>query len=314
MGNTKEAEMAGKRLDWWVQKLMYERGLDHLRRYIEKPFCELVTLAEYGKFVTWFEERRNGPDLAPAFEILGMLFGRGAVYCLPVLVWRGSGPLMVFDVSHVSEDERAQRVGEYKLITHEVEAFMRVPMADETVDVWVNFDVGAPPYGVRGNAQLSVANRVVEFNESSKPQLLRSEREAFEGVASMLRIGLTYVIENAGAHPVEISPPPQPSGRSRKRQRMQRRWQREPWLREDLKTVIWIDFAQAKTRYGYRGGSHVSPRPHQRRGHWRTYRAEKWGVRRGTRQWVRPTWVGDPEWVHHGRHYKVITAEGATHD
>lgn len=44
--------------------------------------------------------------------------------------------------------------------------------------------------------------------------------------------------------------------------------------------------ARARTDRGPAGGSHASPRAHERRGHWRTLPTG--------RVWVRPCWVGDP--------------------
>lgn len=75
----------------------------------------------------------------------------------------------------------------------------------------------------------------------------------------------------------------------------------KPWLREDLPTVILIDPSKAR-EYGHRvdrGGTHASPIPHQRRGHWRRLDDDR-------RVWVRPSWVGDPEWRYQGSRYRVV--------
>ena len=82
----------------------------------------------------------------------------------------------------------------------------------------------------------------------------------------------------------------------------------KPWTRNDLKTVIVIDLAEAK-RYGHRidrGGSHASPSPHVRRGHYATLRAKRFGLNVGKRVWRKQAWVGDTEWVFDGSHYRVV--------
>jgi hypothetical protein len=87
----------------------------------------------------------------------------------------------------------------------------------------------------------------------------------------------------------------------------------KPWTREDLPTVLLMNLAESR-QYGHRvdrGGSHASPHPHTRRGHYASlvdpkFRRNEDGTVR--RVWVRPAWVGDSEWVFEGRQYKVIGA------
>ena len=44
---------------------------------------------------------------------------------------------------------------------------------------------------------------------------------------------------------------------------------------------------------------------HHRRAHWRTLRAAKWGKNQGKRIFVKPTWVGPPEWKEGNQTYKI---------
>lgn len=83
---------------------------------------------------------------------------------------------------------------------------------------------------------------------------------------------------------------------------------KKPWTRQDLPRIILLDPTQAKL-YGHRTetrGTHASPIPHQRRGHWATLRSEKWTHMKGKRVWRKPAWVGDQDWVFKGNQYKVI--------
>ena len=57
-------------------------------------------------------------------------------------------------------------------------------------------------------------------------------------------------------------------------------------------------------RKAHQGGTHASPRQHERRGHWRTYRS-------GKRVWVKNCVVGDPS-LGHVKHAYVVT-QGAPH-
>lgn len=86
----------------------------------------------------------------------------------------------------------------------------------------------------------------------------------------------------------------------------------KPWTRDDLPYFILIDPNRAR-EYGRKeseqGGSHASPRPHSRRGHWRELRAERYeremdGSAR--RVWIKPVWIGAMEWVDQGQSYKVV--------
>ena len=83
----------------------------------------------------------------------------------------------------------------------------------------------------------------------------------------------------------------------------------KPWTREDLPRVILIDPADTgryRTETGSADGSHASPRPHARRAHYRTLRAERFKENRGRRIAIRQAWIGDAQWEHAGQIYKVL--------
>jgi len=85
----------------------------------------------------------------------------------------------------------------------------------------------------------------------------------------------------------------------------------KPWLDERLPQIILIDPNRVNEFRDGRptaGGTHASPRPHQRRGHWKTLSAERFKEARGKRLWIKPTWVGDTEWECDGQVYKVLPA------
>jgi len=113
-------------------------------------------------------------------------------------------------------------------------------------------------------------------------------------------------IDAASKHFVEVTRIPNP-GKPQKP-----RHDKKPWTRDDLHEVILIDLAEAK-KYGHRvdrGGSHASPIPHTRRGHYATLRADRFGANRGKRVWRKPAWIGDTEWIFEGRQYRVISPPG----
>jgi len=63
----------------------------------------------------------------------------------------------------------------------------------------------------------------------------------------------------------------------------------------------------------HQGGTHAAPRRHERKGHYRTLKADrfkyhpKYGVENGI--YIRPTWVGDKEVVVEGNRYTVIVKD-----
>lgn len=84
---------------------------------------------------------------------------------------------------------------------------------------------------------------------------------------------------------------------------------RKPWLSPATRRIILLDPLKAR-QYGHRidrGGTHASPHPHQRLGHWANLRHERYKNKRGERIWVKPAWVGDREWVFEGNRYRVLS-------
>lgn len=51
---------------------------------------------------------------------------------------------------------------------------------------------------------------------------------------------------------------------------------------------------------------HGARRPHERRGHWRLLKAERFTKKRGQRVWVSPCWVGPSQSVRGNRRYRVV--------
>ncbi len=81
----------------------------------------------------------------------------------------------------------------------------------------------------------------------------------------------------------------------------------KPWLKQDLPHWIMIDPGRINE---YRpatpgDGSHASPRPHERRGHWRELRSDRYVNMRGKKVFIKPQWIGETEWEGDGNHYKV---------
>ena len=75
----------------------------------------------------------------------------------------------------------------------------------------------------------------------------------------------------------------------------------KPWLTPRAHYIL-VDPARMRD-YGHPSeGTHRSPTPHPRRGHWRRlpegYRKE--------RTWVRDTFVGAREWSSEGKTYKIV--------
>lgn len=85
----------------------------------------------------------------------------------------------------------------------------------------------------------------------------------------------------------------------------------KPWTYNYLPRVILLDPRQAPSGESkpHLGGTHASPRPHQRRGHWATLRHPKFqrNADGSPRQiFVKPAWVGPREWIMQGSRYRVL--------
>lgn len=84
-----------------------------------------------------------------------------------------------------------------------------------------------------------------------------------------------------------------------------------PWTRGDLEHIILVDPSRVNEyRPNSQSGTHASPRPHNRRGHWR--RLEK--ANPDTRKvFVRPSWVGPTNWEFQGSTYSVVPPRASAH-
>lgn len=84
----------------------------------------------------------------------------------------------------------------------------------------------------------------------------------------------------------------------------------KPWLSRDKRII----FMEPGTKRIYEGGrvsngTHATPLPHHRRGHWKTLRAERYhraedGSPR--KVWTKPAWVGPMDWIDNGSEYRVL--------
>lgn len=157
---------------------------------------------------------------------------------------------------------------------------------------------------------MGVSERIRQIGDDdfNNREFLRLQTQLNELTAA-IAIGLLDLLSRCDQHQVLVTPSV-PESSDRKTAAL------KPWLRLDAPRIILLDPTTAR-QYGHglsRGGTHASPRIHQRRGHWHTLRAERFkhnddGTPR--RAWVKPTWVGEREWEYQGNTYRVLTPEPA---
>jgi hypothetical protein len=148
-------------------------------------------------------------------------------------------------------------------------------------------------------------NKIDIFNWRGKIVNIDNRSDEFERRHVYDVIKIINAIDHSSKHVVEVM---QLAADGKP---MRARHTTKPWTREDPRNVILIDPSEAK-KYGHRidrCGTHASPIPHTRRGHYATLRADRFGVNKGKRIWRKPAWVGDTEWIFEGRQYKVISPE-----
>jgi hypothetical protein len=141
-------------------------------------------------------------------------------------------------------------------------------------------------------------------------KILPSTKDIEIAANAILNVGgmIALILQRTDKHFVEVKA--DPKGFSEKRRRkMKKTASKFPWLDETLPHVVLIDPTKVREYREPQGGTHASPQPHQRRGHWRTYRSEKFKNARGQRRRVKPAWIGDREWIHRGSVYRVIDPE-----
>lgn len=92
----------------------------------------------------------------------------------------------------------------------------------------------------------------------------------------------------------------------RRRKKMEASNKRFPWLDPRNPHIVLLDPKTRRAKKAPQGGTHASPYPHPRKGHWRTYRHPKFTNLQGQRRRVKPAYVGEREFVQGGSVYKVI--------
>jgi hypothetical protein len=157
---------------------------------------------------------------------------------------------------------------------------------------------------VRGVTKILVVSGELRYMDAQWQQrITHAERDGDKQLAPNAFLVLLHALATLSAatdYIVEVVPPRDDSPRAARTARI------KPWLRP-LPECILLSPGD-RHRYGYpdHGGTHASPTPHARRGHWRTLRAERYGANRGKRVWAREAWIGDREWQHEGRTYRII--------
>ena len=264
----------GRRRDWWVAKRIYElRGLEAARDYQRIPFLDVRNVEPLPGRI---DRKIAIEDLFPRLPFDRFAMELDAWNCCEI---NFLGPEDLHDIhSDLARDSRC--------LWH--------------LDVWL-YKRDESPIDVRYVIQEKKDGQrlLLPGNDIARTNMTNDRAGRFFGWAH----AVIEAVVSSSSHLVEVSPTSSRTPRTSKTAKS------KPWLRDDLPTVILISPDEAR-HYGHRvepKGSHASPRPHQRRGHWKTLRSERYAVeKRGTRVWVRPAWIGDPEWVFQGNRYKVV--------
>lgn len=111
-------------------------------------------------------------------------------------------------------------------------------------------------------------------------------------------------IENSDKHPVAK----QPTIKNKKINKKDKK----PWLNPQGATVIFLD-KMPSDKKDYQGGNHKSPKGHQRRGHARMLRHEKYKnhPKFGESIYIKPVWIGEKSKEYQGNTYTLL--EGINH-
>lgn len=95
---------------------------------------------------------------------------------------------------------------------------------------------------------------------------------------------------------------------------------KKPWTYEYLPRIILIDPNKPSPHFppveavntigtvAATVGTHATPRPHQRRGHYRKYKSDRFRYMKGKTVFVKPSWIGPEQWIKEGQVYKVLGA------
>jgi hypothetical protein len=176
--------------------------------------------------------------------------------------------------------------------------------------------VGSPEWSRTATIAIDTTQlpaRGVAINLPDSIMAQRRGHAPHEFANESLRVTMTLAsmcivfVQECDEHFVEVRP--EPKARTEKQQRKDSKTvSKFPWLRVGAPRIIALDGAKHYPEHGreHGGGTHASPIPHQRKGHWREYRHERFKHVRGQRVWVRPMWIGPKEWVHLGSVYRVL--------
>ena len=112
---------------------------------------------------------------------------------------------------------------------------------------------------------------------------------------------MTY-LKYGDKHLVEVLPS-KPKTRSRSEFSKKR-----PWLNATVPRMLLLDRMPATQRGDHKGGTHASPKPHRRRGHWKTLSHPKYRHHPQYQKqiYVKPSFVGPKQVTYEGNIYRVI--------
>ena len=81
---------------------------------------------------------------------------------------------------------------------------------------------------------------------------------------------------------------------------------KKPWTRKDLPSIVYLNQMPSEKKES-QGGTHASPKAHQRRGHWRKLEHERFKnhPKFGQKIRVKPSWVGNKEEIVNGTIYRL---------
>ena len=105
-------------------------------------------------------------------------------------------------------------------------------------------------------------------------------------------------LKHSDKHPVEVTPVKQPKLSSVNKD--------APWRRATGPRILFLD--RMPTTQTESTGTHASPKPHQRRGHWRELSHPRYRHHPQYKQkiWVKPSFIGPEQAVYEGNLYRLI--------
>jgi len=141
-----------------------------------------------------------------------------------------------------------------------------------------------------------------EYPQFESNPLISGLSQAASNVAINATRMMTY-LKYGPKHLVEVVP----SEAAKKRKGLLAK--NRPWLNATGPKVLLLD-RMPSTQKEHQGGTHASPKPHRRRGHWKTLRHPKYRhhpkylVENGI--FIKPSFVGPKEAKHEGNIYKLV--------